>query len=126
MANADEGRLLHHCGKYAAVRKNKNGKLYLMCPHCGQLPYNLPGGQEYILENAEMYGPDGLPPAKPEPSQEPETTTDDIEIVNVTQDEREPEPEPVTLRNEPEPVTSGNENEDEEEEGGEVLMPWQM
>ncbi|WP_432459411.1 hypothetical protein [Agarivorans sp. QJM3NY_25] len=44
------------CGSESPVRKNKNGKLYVICPNCGQQPLNLPGGQEQILTRARMYG----------------------------------------------------------------------
>ncbi len=54
MANQTIGKLEHHCGQSADVRKDKNGRLYLNCPHCGQLKYNLPGGQDYILNNCIM------------------------------------------------------------------------
>lgn len=59
--NETIGKLAHHCGHEADVRKNKKGKLYLMCPNCGQLHYNLPGGQDYILINARMGSPDHMP-----------------------------------------------------------------
>ena len=59
MANETIGKLIHHCETVADVRKDKSGKLYLMCPNCGQLKYNLPGGQNYILEKAAMYDADG-------------------------------------------------------------------
>ncbi len=54
MANETIGKLKHHCGTMADVRKDRGGKLYLMCSHCGQLKYNLSGGQDYILNNAVM------------------------------------------------------------------------
>ncbi len=59
MANETIGELAHHCGESAHVRKDKNGRLYLACPACGQLKYNLPAGQDYILNNAVMYGASG-------------------------------------------------------------------
>ena len=65
MANETIGKLLHHCGEDADVRKDKNGRLYLNCPCCGQLKYNLQGGQNYILENVKMFDADGnLPDEK--------------------------------------------------------------
>ena len=64
MANETIGKLLHHCDHDADVRKDKNGRLYVNCPHCGQLKYNLPGGQTYILENTRMFGAGGEEPAQ--------------------------------------------------------------
>ena len=59
MANETIGKLIHHCDTVADVRKDRRGKLYLMCPNCGQLKYNLPGGQNYILEKATMFDENG-------------------------------------------------------------------
>ena len=64
MANETIGIIKHHCKNIADVRKNKNGKLYLSCPFCGLLAYALPGGQDYILANAEMYGAPGFQSVK--------------------------------------------------------------
>lgn len=59
MANETIGKLKHHCGTLADVRKDRGGKLYLMCSCCGQLKYNLSGGQDYILNNAVMLNDNG-------------------------------------------------------------------
>lgn len=67
MARADIGEIRHECGSVAAVRRDKTNKFYLACPTCGLLRYSLRGGQEYILNNATMYGPEG----KPEPAEVP-------------------------------------------------------
>lgn len=63
MANETIGKLKHHCGTDADVRKDRNGKLYLQCSNCGQLKYNLPGGQDYILSGAVMFNERGEIPA---------------------------------------------------------------
>lgn len=69
MARADIGEILHApCGKVAPVRKNANGKLYINCPRCGMGTYVLPAGQDYILANAKMFGPDGKPEEAPTPA----------------------------------------------------------
>jgi len=73
MANETIGKLPHHCGHDADVRKDRNGKLYLQCPNCGQLKYNLSGGQDYILDNAVMFNERGEVPE-----------VDDKKPVNVT------------------------------------------
>ena len=67
MANETIGKLKHHCGTQADVRKDRNGKLYLQCSNCGQLKYNLPGGQDYILSGAVMFNERGeIPEEKAE------------------------------------------------------------
>jgi len=62
MANETIGKLRHHCETDADVRKDRNGKLYLQCSNCGQLKYNLSGGQDYILDNAVMFNERGEVP----------------------------------------------------------------
>jgi hypothetical protein len=64
MQNKTIGKLEHHCGTVADVRKDRGGKLYLMCANCGQLKYNLLGGQDYILNNAVMLNGRGELPAE--------------------------------------------------------------
>lgn len=64
MANETIGKLKHHCGESADVRKDKNRRLYVNCPCCGQLKYNLQGGQNYILDNTVMFDRDGKLPAE--------------------------------------------------------------
>lgn len=65
MARAEIGEIRHECGSTASVRRDKTNKLYLACPTCGLLRYSLRGGQDYILNNATIYGPEG----KPEPAE---------------------------------------------------------
>lgn len=69
------------CRHDVPVRKNSKGKLYLFCgareghPGCGMHHLNLPGGQEYILNNARMDPPGGAddePPPAPAPAPAPE------------------------------------------------------
>jgi hypothetical protein len=62
------------CEQVADVRRMKGGKLYLVCAHDGVIR---PGGanfQDYILENASLYGAEGASP-KPEPGPSPEPDT---------------------------------------------------
>ena len=52
------------CGKMAALRREKNntGKFYWDCLTCGRIKPNMPGGQEYIMQRATIWGPEGTPP----------------------------------------------------------------
>jgi len=59
MASETIGFVAHHCGNSAHVRKDKNGKLYGVCSHCGQQKYNLQGGQDYLLNNVFMLDSSG-------------------------------------------------------------------
>ena len=99
MANETIGTLAHHCGTTADVRKNKKGKLYLMCPNCGQLAYNLPGGQDYILNHAAMNGAKPAPesvekiPLRNVTESNPVDVTEEVEIVTI----KEPKPEPAMV-----------------------------
>lgn len=70
MANPDIGSIpCGQCGTTAAVRKNRNSGLYYSCPRCGLIMPRLKAGQEYILERATMYGPEGKPdPIDPAPT----------------------------------------------------------
>lgn len=69
MANPDCGTIAHHCGTTAAVRRDRNGRLYLSCGHCGLLKYNLPTGQAWILDNMRpLDAPPPPQPPKPEPA----------------------------------------------------------
>ena len=71
MARETIGEIMHGpCGQIAPVRKNTNNKLYINCPRCGIGNYLLKGGQEYLLANAKIYGPDGAP--DPEKITQPE------------------------------------------------------
>lgn len=63
MAGEIVGTLTHHCNTVASVRKNRNGRLYLVCKHCGLLAYGAEGGQGYILDN--------MTPAEPRPTAPP-------------------------------------------------------
>lgn len=57
------------CNESAPVRKNKVGRLYYMCQHCGLIYPNMPGGQDWILSNARMGAP--APEPKPAPAAAP-------------------------------------------------------
>ncbi len=100
MANESIGYLNHECGHKADVRKNKKNKLYVMCPNCGQLFYNLPGGQEFILNNAVMFGAGG----KPEPEQKTENKSGfDEEIIKI----KPPEPQKIPEESSIKPASKG-------------------
>lgn len=69
MANETIGRIkCAICAGEADVRRYSRGtkKLYWYCACCGMITPNLPGGQEYILENARLFGPGGSPDEPPE------------------------------------------------------------
>lgn len=66
MANPDLGEIDCPLGgstpHQAHVRKYANGrKLYIACARCGMLQPSLQHGQDWILSNARMYGPEGKP-----------------------------------------------------------------
>lgn len=49
-----------HCGDVSAVRRDGGGKYYYMCLNDGMIKPNMPAGQEWILDNAEIcIGTDG-------------------------------------------------------------------
>lgn len=52
------------CGQMSAVRREKNntGKFYWDCLRCGRIKPNMPAGQDYIMERATIWGPEGMPP----------------------------------------------------------------
>lgn len=54
-------------GQLAEVRRNEKGKLYLFCRECGIHHLNSAKGQEWILENAKLYGADGKPAKAAQP-----------------------------------------------------------
>lgn len=67
MANPDIGDInCAWCGTESPVRKRKDGKLYVMCPSCGQQFLNGPGGQDVILERATIYGHSTVRTNKPD------------------------------------------------------------
>ena len=49
------------CGQYSAVRKNRAGKLYFDCMHCGRIYPNHAGGQKWLLNTAKIWGAAGAP-----------------------------------------------------------------
>ena len=53
------------CHQVAAVRKNRGGRFYFDCMHCGRMTPNHSGGQRFILENAVIWGPEGAPATVP-------------------------------------------------------------
>ena len=61
-----------NCEEMADVRKMRDGKtLYLHCPACQTIRPKGRGFQDYILNNAEMFGPGG----EPKPDEGPEKST---------------------------------------------------
>lgn len=56
------------------MRKNVKGKLYLNCSNCGVIQPSLPHFQEWVLENAKLYGADkpDRPAPRPAPVKQPE------------------------------------------------------
>lgn len=49
-------------GDVAPVRRDKNGNLYY-CGKAGMIKPNMPEGQDYMLENASIWGATGKPEA---------------------------------------------------------------
>ncbi len=116
MANETIGKLKHHCGTLADVRKDRGGKLYLMCSNCGQLKYNLSGGQDYILNNAVMLNERGDLPAEfsSEPASDERLSIPDVPvkgakyetvILENTEEKAVENPVNVTEEKKPETVT---------------------
>lgn len=86
------------CQEPADVRKNVKGKVYLYCDNCGMIQPNLAGGQDWILANARLFGPDGQRPPMPPvavPEQEPVAVPVAVPAPVAVP---EPEPEPVAAR----------------------------
>lgn len=66
MANEDKGRVeCPFSGTSAAVRRNSKGRLYFNCPSCGVIQPHGAGFQSWMMDNAELYGPEGRPEAPP-------------------------------------------------------------
>lgn len=55
-------------GRTAPVRKNANGKLYYNCPGCGIVQPALAPFQDWVLDHATLYGPEGKPQREAEPA----------------------------------------------------------
>lgn len=55
-----------HCGKLAAIRRNKSGKHYAVCQTCGPIYWLTPAGQEFFLNEGTMWGAAGAPDDLPE------------------------------------------------------------
>lgn len=53
------------CQAVAAVRKNRAGKLYMDCMHCGRLYPNHAGGQRWLMDSSHIWGAGGPPPTVP-------------------------------------------------------------
>lgn len=55
------------CGVLSAVRRMKggSGRLYLVCSECGTIRPTGQRFQSYILNNAELFGPEGGPEPVP-------------------------------------------------------------
>jgi hypothetical protein len=102
MPNETIGKLEHHCGTVADVRKDRGGKLYLMCANCGQLKYNLSGGQDYILNNAVMLNARGELPAETEAEDNEKSTIPPVksgkyETVVLENNDEKPAKNPVNV-----------------------------
>lgn len=57
--------------------KGDSGRLYLVCPECGTIRPTGQRFQSYILDNAELFGPEGEPepvPVDHGPVPDPEKT----------------------------------------------------
>ena len=65
--NASIGYVLcPHSGELAAIRKDKRGKLYYVS-RMGPVPCSTAYGQNWILENAKIWGPESPPdPSAPD------------------------------------------------------------
>lgn len=50
-----------HCGKLAAIRRNKSGKHYAVCQVCGPIYWLTPAGQEFFLNEGTIWGASGAP-----------------------------------------------------------------
>lgn len=50
-----------HCGKTAAIRRNRSGKHYAVCQTCGPSYWLTPQGQEYFLNEGTIWGSAGAP-----------------------------------------------------------------
>lgn len=83
-------------GQIAEVRKNEKGKLYVFCKECGIHHLNSAKGQEWILANATLYGPEGKPAApvqkpKPAAAPKPQPKPAPAEAANVEEESEEDE-----------------------------------
>lgn len=95
-----------YCRTMQPVRRNIKGKYYINCTNDGVIQPALPHFQEWILENATIYGaekPERTAP-RPVPVKSPEPDTSDAPAPapavdppspNVTVLETKPEPAPV-------------------------------
>lgn len=103
MANQDIGEIVcAWCASDAPVRKRKDGKLYVMCPSCGQQFLNGIHGQDVILERAEIYGAAGVSVNKPVVrnnnyvTPEPVRNNNDVipvPVVETANEQEQPEPQ---------------------------------
>lgn len=50
-----------HCGKTAAIRRNRSGKYYAVCQGCGPIYWLTPEGQEFFLNEGTIWGSAGAP-----------------------------------------------------------------
>ena len=68
MANEDKGKVIcPFCNGSAPVRRNSKGKLYFNCPGDGLVQPALPHFQSWMMDNADIYGPEGAPEAETPP-----------------------------------------------------------
>lgn len=70
------------------MRKNARDKFYLYCGNCTG-----DGLQDYILEHATLFGPDGEP-VQPTPINAPEPASEELPPPAEPVPEPEPEPDP--------------------------------
>ncbi len=83
-------------GTLCQVRKNEKGKLYLYCRECGIHHLNTQAGQDWILKNATLYGPEGAPPGRiviPKPKPAPAPALKPSTVASEAEDEQEEEDE---------------------------------
>lgn len=54
-----------------AVRENKAGRLYYMCPDCYQVQPHGPGFQAFVMKSAALEGAEPPPPSPPPKPKKP-------------------------------------------------------
>lgn len=83
------------CGSESDIRKSgkQRGRLYVMCPHCGQFWFNTLKGQAFLQSKV---APAPATPA-PETAQQGAEVSEEIEVIKVARDTFKPAPaEPET------------------------------
>lgn len=73
-----------YCGKPSHVRRAEGrGLFYVHCRDCGPVFMRSAVGQDWIMDNATMYGPEGKPEATPAPAPAPEPVPAPVPIVTL-------------------------------------------